>query len=177
MIIRLATLEDMTAVTDIYNDAILHTNNSFDTIPKTVEDRQQWYRAHMPTYPILVAEEEGAVVGFSAISPWSDRPAYGRTVLASVYIHLQYRGQGVGKTLLQAILAAAYEAGFHTVMGNIYAGNPVSLHMVESIGFRTVGLLKEVGYKFGQWRDVYLVQHMNSTTDNGRLNDEPSTIP
>lgn len=172
MIIRSATLEDIPAITDIYNEAILHTNNSFDTVPKTVEERQQWYRQHMPNYPVLVAEDGGQVVGFSSVSPWSDRPAYGRTVMASVYIHPNYRSQGIGKKLLQRLLDAAYQAGFHTVMGNIYAGNPVSLHMVESIGFRTVGLLKEVGYKFGDWRDVYLVQHMNPSIEAGRAVDE-----
>jgi phosphinothricin acetyltransferase len=108
----------------------------------------------------LVVEDEGVVVGFASVSKWSERPAYGRTVIASEYIRQDYRGQGIGKALLVALLEAAYAAGYHTVMGNVYAGNEVSRRMVESIGFRTVGLLKEVGYKFDEWLDVYLVQHM-----------------
>lgn len=165
MIIRLATLNDIPAITDIYNEAVIHTCNTFDTIPKTIAERTQWYNHHMPDYPILVVEDSGEVIGFASVSPWSDRPAYGRTVIASEYIRLDYRGQGIGKKLLLALLDAAYEAGYHTVMGNVYAGNTISLHMVESIGFRTVGLLKEVGYKFDEWLDVYLVQHIKPEAD------------
>lgn len=164
--IRLATLNDIPAITEIYNEAVIHTRNTFDTVPKTIAERMQWYHHHMPRYPILVAVERGEVVGFASVSPWSDRPAYGRTVIASEYIGLDYRGQGIGKKLLLALLDAAYEAGFHTVMGNVYAGNAISLRMVESIGFRTVGLLKEVGFKFDEWLDVYLVQHLKAVADS-----------
>jgi len=160
MIIRSATLNDIPAITEIYNEAILYTRNTFDTIPKTEADREEWYQPHMPTFPILVAADENEVVGFASVSRWSDRPAYGRTVIASEYIRQDYRGQGIGKALLNALLEAAYAAGYHSVMGNVYAGNEVSRRMVESLGFRTVGLLKEVGYKFDEWLDVYLVQHM-----------------
>ncbi|GIK57535.1 MAG: N-acetyltransferase [Chloroflexi bacterium] len=158
--IRPATPNDIPAITEIYNEAIIYTRNTFDTVPKTVADREEWYHQHMPAYPILVVEDNGEVVGFASVSKWSDRPAYGRTVIASEYIRQDYRGQGIGKALLVALLEAAYAAGYHTVMGNVYAGNEVSRRMVESIGFRTVGLLKEVGYKFDEWLDVYLVQHM-----------------
>lgn len=159
---RLATEADIPAITEIYNQAILHTRNTFDTLPKSVAERTAWYRQHMPDYPIMVAEVEGKVVGFASVSQWSDRPAYGRTVIASEYIRPHYHGRGLGKGLLLALLDAAYAAGFHTVMGNIYAGNAVSLRMVESIGFRKIGLLKEVGYKFDEWLDVVLVQHLRA---------------
>ncbi len=159
--IRPATLKDLPAITEIYNEAILHTYNTFDTIPKTVAEQTQWYEKHMPAYPILVAEDDDVVIGWAAVSKWSERPAYAKTVIASEYITIHQRSQGVGKKLLLALLEAAYQAGFHTVMGNVYADNEISLRMVESIGFRTVGLLKEVGYKFDEWLDVYLVQHRN----------------
>lgn len=160
MIIRYAILDDIPAITEIYNEAVLNTRNTFDTVPKTVAEREVWYNQHMPAYPILVAVDGDEVVGFASVSKWSDRPGYGRTVIASEYIRQEYRSQGIGKALLLALLEAAYAAGYHTVMGNVYAGNEISRRMVESIGFCTVGLLKEVGYKFDEWLDVYLVQHM-----------------
>jgi phosphinothricin acetyltransferase len=161
--IRPATLTDIPAITDIYNEAVLHTRNTFDTVARTVAEREAWYKQHMPNYPILVAEVAGQVIGFASLSQWSERPAYSKTVVVSIYLHQDFRGQKIGKKLLQAVVEAAYEAGFHTIMGNVYAGNAVSLRLMESAGFRVVGLLKEVGYKFDEWLDVYLVQHLKES--------------
>lgn len=158
--IRHAVLEDMPIITEIYNDAILNTRTTLDTVPKTIEERQQWYKDHMPCYPILVAEYDNTVVGWASISKWSERPGYAKTVIASEYLDSNFRGRGIGRELLMRMLEVAYEVGYHTVLGLIYAGNEVSLRMVESIGFKVVGIMKEVGYKFDDFQDVCLVQHM-----------------
>lgn len=169
--IRLATLEDIPAITDIYNEAIIYTPNTFDTIPKTVADRERWFHEHMPAYPILVAVVGGIVVGFASISKWSTRPAYRHTVSASIYLHEEFRGQGIGKKLLTSLVQTAFEAGFHTLMGNIYEGNRASLHLFQAVGFSVVGLLKEVGYKFDEWLDVYLVQMVGPVEKTGHKFD------
>lgn len=159
--IRTAVLTDLPMIVEIYNEAVLHTRNTFDTIPKTVAEREVWLKEHQPTYPILVAEQAEQVVGFASVSKWSDRPAYRYTVSSSLYVHKDFRGQGIGKALLTSLVTAALAAGFHTIMGNIYAGNPVSLHLFKSEGFHVVGLLQEVGFKFDEWLDVYLVQYID----------------
>jgi len=169
--IRLATLEDIPAITEIYNEAILNTANTFDTIAKTKDERLAWFQEHMPDYPILVAADGRQLLGFASISPWSPRPAYANTVSLSIYIHKAFRGRGVGKDLLKAMVMSTYDNGYHTIMGSIYAGNEVSLRLFESVGFQIVGLLKEVGYKFDEWLDVYLVQHIITSQNTGLKSD------
>ena len=156
--IRQATLEDLGAITEIYNDAILNTVATFDTEPKTLEEQRVWFANHVPKYPILVAEQDGLVVGWASLSMWSDRYAYTDTAESSLYVKKEYRGQGIGKRLLEAIIQEGKKAGFHSVMTRIAEGGEASVHLCESMGFRHVGIMKEVGRKFGKLLDVYLMQ-------------------
>ncbi|MCP4359427.1 MAG: N-acetyltransferase [Chloroflexi bacterium] len=158
-IIRPATLNDIPTITEIYNHAILHTVNTFDTIPKTAVEQTKWYESHRPHYPILVAELEGKVVGWTAVSKWQSKPAYSKTVVASIYVHPDHRRQGIAKALVMALIEAAYTAGFHAIVIAISQGNEASVKLAQACGFTLVGVLKEIGYKFDQWIDVHLMQH------------------
>ena len=102
--IRKAKLEDLEGITDIYNDAILKTTATFDTEPKTIDEQKPWFRGHGLKYPLLVAENERRVIGWSSFSPWSDRCAYSDTAEISVYVKGEYRGKGLGKRLIKAVL-------------------------------------------------------------------------
>jgi len=156
--IRSATAADVPAITDIYNDAILRTVASFDTAPKSLNEQAAWFNAHDARHPILVAELDGAVVGWASLSAWSDRCAYADTAEVSLYVAERHRGKGVGRKLLDEIIKEGRRAGLHTVISRIAEGNDVSVHLHESVGFRHIGIMKEVGRKFGGLLDVIMMQ-------------------
>ncbi len=156
--IRPAEPADLPAITDIYNDAILRTAATFDTQPKTAAEQAAWFAAHEAKYPLLVAEEDGLVVGWASLSRWSDRCAYADTAEISVYVRDGARGRGVGKELTEAVLVAGRAGGLHTVVARIAQGNEVSLRLARGAGFEDIGVMREVGRKFGKLLDVYLLQ-------------------
>lgn len=156
--IRNALLADILDITSIYNNAVLNTTASFDTEARTVEDRKTWFKSHHPKYPVLVAVEDGIIVGWASLSPWSDRRAYAGTVEDSVYVTERCQGNGIGRKLLGELLEQGLNAGFHTVIARIADTNVISIHLHEAFDFKKVGIMKEVGSKFGKLLDVYLMQ-------------------
>jgi phosphinothricin acetyltransferase len=156
--IRPARQADLPAITDIYNEAILTTTATFDTETKTVEQQQDWFEEHGPDYPLLVAELDGSIVGWTCLSKWSDRRAYRETAESSTYVKQDYRGRGIGRQLKAAIDRQSRRLGFHTVLARITQGSDASLHLNRQFGFELVGVMKEVGFKFGKRLDVYLLQ-------------------
>ena len=155
---RPAKIEDLDTITEIYNDAILNTVATFDTEPKTLEEQKVWFASHVPKYPVLVVEQDGLVVGWASLSKWSEKRAYSETTEGSLYVKKEYRGQGIGKRLLESIVQEGKKAGFHSVMARIAEGGETSVHLCESVGFEHVGVMKEAGRKFGKLLDVYLMQ-------------------
>src|SRR5512136_2869705 len=97
--IRQATLSDLKSITDIYNEAVLNTVATFDTNPKTLDEQKLWFEKHGTKYPVLVAVEAKAIIGWASLSAWSDRCAYADTAEISLYISVDYRGKGVGRKL------------------------------------------------------------------------------
>jgi len=158
--IRKAVYTDVPAITGIYNEAILTTTATFDKEPKTTTSQRKWFKAHGPKNPIVVAVADGKVVGWASLSAYSDRCAYAETAEISVYIKESFRNQGLGKKLMQAVLDAGKKAGLHTVISQIAGGNNVSINLHHELGFTDIGVMKEVGSKFGQLLDVYLLQKM-----------------
>jgi len=163
LIVRRAILEDLGAITEIYNEAILKTVATFDTKPKTVEEQKIWFANHGSKYPILVAEQDGLVVGWASLSRWSDRCAYSDTAEISLYVKEEFRGKGIGTKLMEAIIREGQKADLHTVIARIVEGTEVSIHLHESVGFEHIGIMKEVGRKFGKLLDVYLMQRTYNT--------------
>jgi len=162
MQIRPATSADLPAINDIYNDAVEHATATFDLEPWTIQQRRAWLNEHAGNdrYPVLVAEVDGRVVGWASLSPFSDRKAYDITAESSVYVHSDFRGQGIGRTLFGAILDAGRAAGLHSVVGRVSADNAVSIALSESIGYETVGVIRHAGRKFGRLLDVHIMQIM-----------------
>jgi L-amino acid N-acyltransferase len=156
--IRRAVAADLPAITAIYNDAILKTVATFDTETKTLEDRKAWFEDHGVKYPVLAVLEDGITIGWGSLSPWSDRCAYAGTVEDSVYIREDRRGLGIGKKLIHTLLQEGHRSGFHTVIARIAETNDVSVHLHELYGFKTIGVMEEVGVKFGKLLDVYMMQ-------------------
>lgn len=158
VIIRSATLDDLKAITAIYNEAILTTVATFDTEPKSESERAVWFSAHDARHPILVAEIEGQVVGWASLSKWSDRLAYADTAEISLYVHSSRRGQGIGKQLIAALVAEGEKAGLRTLIARIAAGNEASVRLHQTAGFELIGVMREVGRKFDQLLDIHLMQ-------------------
>lgn len=160
MNIRQAVTTDLPSILDIYNDAVLHTVATFDTVPRTMEQQEEWFEQHGPSYPVIVAEDKGQVIGWASLNRYSDRLAYARTAELSLYIRDGFRGRGLGKTMLEAVLVEGKAAGLHTVLSRIAGDNDSSIHIHRLFGFDTVGTMREVGYKFGRLLDVVLMQKM-----------------
>ncbi len=154
MHIRPATYDDVPAIADIYNQAVTDTTASFDLEPKSAEDRLRWFEHHGPRHPVLVAEDDGVVVGWGSLSPYSERLAYNDTSEISIYIHRDWHRRGAGVALGKHLLERAREAGMHSIVARICTENEASLRLTRNLGFTEAGVLHEVGYKFGRWLDV-----------------------
>lgn len=158
MQIRTAQLTDAEQLAIIYNDAVLNTTATFDTEPKTAENRIEWLQQHTDKYPVLVGETNGQVIGYASMSQWSDRQAYSDTAEISIYLKPEFHGRGYGTLLMNAIIEKGREASLHCVLSRITQGNAISIRLHEKAGFTTIGVMREVGRKFGQLLDVTMMQ-------------------
>lgn len=151
-------LDDLDSITKIYNDAIINTVATFDTEIKTIEKQILWFEGHGKKNPILVAEDKGIVIGWAALSKYSTRCAYSNTAEISLYVREEDQGKGIGKKLMESIIKEGKKADLHVIIARITDGNKKSIHLHESVGFNHIGIMKEVGNKFGKCLDVYLMQ-------------------
>ena len=159
MNIRDAVDDDAAGIAEIYNDAVLNGCAIWNDTAVDAEDRRRWIKDHQRNgFPVLVAVENRAVVGYAAIGPYRDFDGYRHTVENSVYVRDGQRGKGIGRVLLAALCDRARACGVHVMIAAIEAGNTGSIRLHEDFGFERVGLLKEVGFKFGTWLDLAFLQ-------------------
>lgn len=156
--IRRATSQDLAAITAIYNEAILNTVATFDTETKILADQQKWFDNHGTKYPVRVAEQDGVVAGWASLSAYSDRCAYSETAEISLYVRSDFYRQGIGTKLTEEVIQAGRAAGLHTLIARIACENEVSIRLAKSQGFKSVGVMREVGRKFGRLLDVEILQ-------------------
>ena len=155
--IRAATLDDLDALTEIYNHYIVHSAITFDLHPFTSAERRAWFGDHADSGPhrLLVATDgQNKCVAYVSSSRWRAKPAYDTTVEVSVYCHPDARGRGHGTALYEALFAALEAEDVHTVVAGVSLPNAASLSLHEKCGFRPVGVFHSVGRKFGQFWDV-----------------------
>lgn len=162
MIIRPATLLDLAAILDIYNQAVLTTTATYDYDPRPMAIQETWFHDHeREGYPIFVATDpHGSVMGWGSLSSFHPRIGYQFTVENSLYVAESHQRQGVGRRLLARLINAAEELGFHAILAGIDADNQASLLLHAKFGFETVGHLKQVGYKFDRWLDLVYKQRI-----------------
>jgi len=125
-----------------------------------LKEQKQWFSDHGSKNPIIVAEKDGNVVGWASLSKWSDRCAYSNTAEISLYVLEKFQGRGIGRRLIEEIVKEGEKAGLHSVIARITGDNEVSVHLHKSVGFFHIGVMKEVGLKFGKLYDVYLMQRI-----------------
>jgi len=145
---------DWAEVARIYAEGIATGNATFET---EVPSRAAWDAAHLAEHR-FVAERDGRVVGWIALSAASRRPCYAGVAEISVYVAEAARGNGVGTELLAAVLASAEAAGLWTLQTSVFPENQPSLALLRRFGFRTVGTREQIGRLHGAWRDTLLVE-------------------
>jgi len=158
--IRPARFEDCAAINAIYNYYVDTSPCTFDLDEMADSTRQAWFRAREADgLPVLVAELDGRVAGWAALSPWSPRGAYRTTVEESIYLAPEMRGQGLGRPLLTALLDAARTLGKDVVMAGVVACQEQSLALHRKLGFEDSALHRHMGFKLGEWHDVAYLQY------------------
>lgn len=160
--LRLAALADAEQICEIYNHEVMHTAATFDLVPRSLADQQEWIAARSGAFATIVAvdTDEGGVVGFVALSPYKERAAYRTSVESSVYVRRDRHGQGIGRLLVDELLSTAKLSGFHAVFARINATSEASIALHRRCGYEVVGTEREVGRKFSRWHDVVLMQRL-----------------
>ncbi len=157
--IRPATGDDIEQITAIYNEYIVDSHVSFDEEPHTPEHRRAWLAAKDGRFhQVWVAEVKGEVVGAAWSGPWRDKEAYRRSVETTVVIDPEWTGRGIGRPLYAALLDAIAAAGVHRAYAIVALPNDHSVGFHHALGFRTVGVLDDAGYKLGRWWSTELLE-------------------
>jgi len=158
--IRPATASDAEAIRRIYNHAVEHTVATFDLEPKSPEAIDAYLCAHEGRYPVCVALVEGRVAGWGALSRCFERPGYADMVELSVYVDPDAQGGGIGGDIVGWLIDRGRACGFHTIIGFNTRGNRRIERINRGFGFRHVGVMREVGLKFGARHDLEIWQLM-----------------
>ena len=150
--------DDWPEVAAIYAAGIAGRNATFET---ELPSWEEWDDGHLPEAR-LVALADGRVVGWAALSPVSDRCCYRGVAENSVYVAPEAQGRGVGRALLEQLVAAAEAAGIWTIQTGIFPENAASIALHERCGFRIVGIRERLGQLDGVWRDVAFLERRSS---------------
>jgi phosphinothricin acetyltransferase len=159
--IRLAPMTDEHAgpVLEIYRLGIATGNATFETEPPAWA---KFTTTRLPEHRFVALDDTDRVAGWVACSPVSDRCVYAGVVEHSVYVHPDARGKGIGKALLNALIAATEAAGIWTIQSGIFPENTASAALHAVCGFRTVGVRHRIGQHHGRWRDVVLIERRSA---------------
>ena len=164
-IIRCEQSRHADSILDILNAAIVHSTALFDYQPRTAETMTAWFEAKTRGgYPVIgIESDEGELIGFGSYGTFRAWPAYKYSVEHSLYVKDGFRGQGLGKILLQEVIAAVAGQNYHVLIGGIEATNAISIALHERMGFSHCGTIVHAGYKFGRWLDLAFYQHILPT--------------
>ena len=148
------------AVRAIYAEGMATGTATFATEPPAWE---AWNGGHLAACRLVAADEAGTVLGWAALSPVSGRCVYAGVAEVSVYVAAAARGRGVGRALMQALVAESEQNGLWTLQAGIFPENPASLRLHEAVGFRLVGRRARIGQLRGVWRDTLLLERRSTT--------------
>jgi L-amino acid N-acyltransferase YncA len=154
--VRDARSDDCEAIARIDNEESPSAARRFEAELRSAADMEQWLDS--PEYPVLVVERGGTVVGWARISPYSPRECYAGVGEGSIYVRAPERGRGLGSALAAALRDEAERAGYHKIVGKLFADNDASRHLVARYRFREVGIHLRHGRIDGHWSDVLVVE-------------------
>ena len=158
--VRPATADDAVAVCEIYNQGIEDRLATLETELRTPQERRDWMAARSERHPVVVAEHEGQVIGWGSLNVFNARPAYRHVADFSVYVERAWRGKGVGRVLLERLVALGREHGYHKLVLSAFPVNTAGVALYERLGFRTVGIYKEQGLLDGRWVDTIIMEKL-----------------
>ena len=153
------------AILALFNDAIVNSTALYDYKPRTAEMMQVWFEAKgKGRFPVIGVEGDGGeLMGFASFGTFRAWPAYKFSVEHSVYVDARFRGQGIGRRLLEEVIELARAHDYHVLIGGIDAANKASLALHEGLGFTHCGTIRQVGFKFGRWLDLSFYQLILAT--------------
>ncbi len=158
--VRLATPADAEAICRIYNQGIEDRVATLETELRTPEERRRWLAGRSPRHPVIVAETAGDLVGWGSLNVFNPREAYRFVADFSIYVERAWRGEGVGRVLLERLIALGREHGFHKLVLSAFPFNEGGMALYTKLGFRTVGVYKEQGRLDGEWVDTIIMEKL-----------------
>lgn len=159
MQIRDAVAADLGAITAIHNAAVLTTTAIWNEDAVDADDRAAWLADRTRSgCPVIVATADGELLGYASFAQWRPHSGYRHTLEHSVYVRDGERGRGIGRALLEELIARARTRGAHVMVAGVESGNAGSIALHERLGFVEVGRLPQVGAKFGRWLDLTFLQ-------------------
>lgn len=160
IVVRPAVEGDLTAMNAIYNREVVEGVATWELEQWPLERRQEWFAARDEEEPVLVAEIDGAVIGFSYLTKYRGRLGYRFTRENTVFVDPAYQRRGVGRLLLSALIERGRGLGLHTLLAFIDEENDGSIELHRALGYQVVGRERETGHKFDQWRSSVELQLM-----------------
>ncbi len=155
--VRQATLEDLNSILRIYNQGIEDRIATLETEEKSLAYMNRWFQDHQGRYSILVAEREDEVIGWASLNPYSLRCAYNGVADLSVYIDRNFRGQGVGNSLLESLEKSALEQEFYKIVLFTFPFNQGGQELYQKRGYRKVGVFEKQGVMDDAFIDVMIM--------------------
>ena len=157
MFVRVATPDDAPAIATIYNQGIEVRIGTFETRLRTPQEIERWFDG---VHPIVALEQDQDVVAFASTSLYRDRACYAGIAECSVYVRRDWRGHGVCRLTLEALLQRGEQAGFWKLVSRVFVENVASRRLLHALGFREVGVYEKHGQLDGVWRDVVIVERL-----------------
>jgi len=158
--IRDATLADAEAIRRIYNEGIEDRVATLETETRTAAERREWLAARGNRHPVLVAQIDGAAAGWASLNRFNPRPVYDHVADLSVYVDRAWRGHGVGRALLGAVIERARAIGYHKLVLAAFPDNAAGMALYARMGFTRVGVYREQGLLDGRWVDVVVMERL-----------------
>jgi phosphinothricin acetyltransferase len=148
------------AILAILNEAIANSTALYDYRARSPESMTEWFRAKAAgDLPVIgLEDDDGELLGFASYGGFRAWPAYKYSVEHSVYVQAAHRGRGLGLRLMQELIAAAQQQGYHTLIGGIDIDNRASIALHTRLGFMHAGTIRQAGFKFGRWLDLAFYQ-------------------
>ena len=164
MQLRDAAERDLPEILAIYNEVIANSTAVYAEAPVSLDDRLAWFAERQAKrYPVLVASDDGGIVGFASFGDFRAWPCYRHTVEHSVHVRADRRGRGIGRALVTLLIERAAAQGKHVLIAGIDADSKRSLRLHRDLGFEQVAHLREVGRKFDRWLDLIFMQRFLTT--------------
>ena len=158
--LRPARASDAAVICHIYNQGIEDRVATLETELRTPGERREWLAVRGPRHPVIVAESEGAVVGWGSLNVFNARPAYQHVADFSVYVERAWRGRGVGHRLLEGLIERARTIGYHKMVLSTFPTNTAGVRLYERLGFTRVGVYREQGMLDGRWVDTLIMEKL-----------------